>query len=136
MADARVPPEPIGWPLLGVPNDDGVLEYPALADSVRQNIQVILSTRPGEQLMRPNYGGGLENLLSEANTLATRARIRDLIDESLRRWEARIDLDAIAVDPVDGDPGAVRIEVHYRLRRNQQLQRVGVTLAMEAGSAH
>jgi phage baseplate assembly protein W len=136
MADARIPAEPIGWPLLGVPNDDGMLVFPSLADSVRQNIQVILSTRPGEQLMRPAYGGGLENLLSEPNTLATRTRIRDLIDDSLKRWEPRITVDAIAVDPVDGDPGGVRVEVHYRLRRNQQLQRVGMTLAMEAGSAN
>lgn len=136
MADARLPPEPIGWPLLGVPDDDGRLGYPTLADSVRQMIQVILGTRPGEQLMRPAFGGGLENLLSEPNTLATRARIRDLVDDSLKRWEPRITLDAIAVDPVDGDPGGVRVEVHYRLRRTQQLQRVGVTLAMEAGSAH
>src|SRR5262245_57768884 len=121
MADARIPLEPIGWPLLAVPDEGGTLSYPSLGDSVRQNIQIILSTRPGEKLMRPSYGGGLENLLSEPNTLATRARIRDLIDESLRRWEPRIDIDAIAVDPVDGDPGGVRVEVHYRLRRTQQL---------------
>lgn len=136
MADARLPPEPIGWPLLGVPDDNGQIGYPTLADSVRQMIQVILGTRPGEQLMRPAFGGGLENLLSEPNTLATRARIRDLVDDSLQKWEPRISVDAIAVDPVDGDPGGVRVEVHYRLRRTQQLQRVGVTLAMEAGSAH
>jgi phage baseplate assembly protein W len=136
MPDSRLPPEPIGWPLLAVPDEEGTLSYPSLADSVRQNIQVILSTRPGEQLMRPTYGGGLENLLSEPNTLATRARIHDLVDESLRRWEPRIDIDALAVDPLDGDAGGVRVEVHYRLRRTQQLQRVGVTLAMEAGSAH
>ena len=136
MADSRLPPEPIGWPLLGVPDDDGVLSYPSLADSVRQGIQIILSTRPGEQLMRPTFGGGLENLLSEPNTLATRTRIRDLIQETLGRWEPRIDIDAIAVDPVAGDPGGVRVEIHYRLRRTQQLQRTGVTLAMESGSAH
>jgi phage baseplate assembly protein W len=131
MADPRLPPEPIGWPLLAVPDDAGTLSFPSLADSVRQNIEVILSTRPGEQLMRPGYGGGLENLLAEPNTLATRARIHDLIDESLREWEPRIDIDAIAVDPLEGDPGGVRVEVYYRLRRTQEVQRVGVTLALE-----
>ena len=136
MSDARLPPEPIGWPLLSVPDDDGTLSFPSLAESVRQTIQVILSTRPGEQLMRPSFGGGLENLLSEPNSLATRSRIRDLVDESLKRWEPRIVVDAIAVDPVDRDPGCVRVEIHYRLRRTQQTQRVGVTLAMEAGGAH
>jgi phage baseplate assembly protein W len=136
MSDARLPPEPIGWPLLGVPDESGMLHFPSLAASVRQNIQVILSTRPGEQLMRPGYGAGLENLISEPNTVGTRARIRDLVDDSLRRWEPRIEVDAIAVDPLEGDVGGVRVEIHYRLLRTQQMQRVGVTLAMEGGSAH
>lgn len=136
MSDARLPPEPLGWPLLGVPDDSGMLQFPSLAASVRQNIQVILATRPGEQLRRPDYGAGLENLISEPNTVGTRARIRDLVDESLRRWEPRIVVDAITVDPLAGDAGGVRVEIHYRLIRTQQLQRVGVTLAMGAGSAH
>ena len=43
----------IGWPLLPVPNENGELEYPTLEESVRQQIRVLLSTRPGEQLMGP-----------------------------------------------------------------------------------
>ena len=57
--------EPIGWPLLPVPDANGQLHYPSLAQSVRELIQVLLSTRPGEQLMRPGFGAGLENLLTE-----------------------------------------------------------------------
>lgn len=133
---SHVPPEPIGWPLLAVPDAEGTWRYPSLAESVRQSIQVILSTRPGEQLMRPTFGAGLEDLLSEPNTLATRTRIHDLIAESLARWEPRIEVDAIAVDPMENDPGGVRVEIHYRLRRTQQVQRLGITLAMEAGGAH
>lgn len=136
MADRRLPREPIGWPLLCVPDENGALAFPSLADSVRQSIRVILSTRPGEQLMRPTFGGGLESLLAELNTLGTRARIRDLVDESLKLWEPRIEIDAIAVDPLADDPGAVRVEIHYRLKRTQQMQRVGVTLAMETTGAH
>lgn len=133
---SHLPPEPIGWPLLAVPDADGAWHYPSLAESVRQSIQVILSTRPGEQLMRPTFGAGLEDLLSEPNTLATRTRIHDLIAESLARWEPRIEVDAIGVDPIENDPGGVRVEIHYRLRRTQQVQRVGITLAMESGGAH
>ncbi len=137
MSDpTRLYPEPIGWPLLAVPDEDGVLSYPGLAQSVREQIQIILSTRPGEQLMRPTYGGGLENLLAEPNTVATRSRIHDLIEESLARWEPRIIVDAIAVDTVPNDPNAVRVEIAYRLKRTQQPARVGLTLAMEARYAN
>jgi uncharacterized protein len=137
MSDpARLYPEPIGWPLLPVPDEDGAMSYPGLAQSVREQIQIILSTRPGEQLMRPNYGGGLENLLAEPNTVATRSRIHDVIEEALARWELRIVVDAIAVDTVADDPNAVRVEIAYRLKRTQQPARVGLTLAMEARYAN
>lgn len=132
----RLFPEPIGWPLLPLPDDDGLIGWPSLPQSVRESIQVILSTRPGEQLMRPHFGGGLENLLTEPNTVATRSRIQDVIAESLARWEPRIAVDAIAVDAVPGDAAAVRVEIAYRLKRTQQPARVGLTLAMESAHAH
>ena len=56
---------PIGWPLLPVP-EDGVLAFPDLEDSVRQSIQVILLTRPGERLMRPQFGAGLDQFQRQA----------------------------------------------------------------------
>lgn len=128
-------PEPIGWPLLAVPDANGELGYPSLAQSVRELIQVVLSTRPGEQLMRPSFGAGLENLLTEPSTVATRSRIRNLVEDALRRWEPRILLDGVAVDPVvDGASGiadGVRVEIAYRLKRTQQPARVGLTLVME-----
>jgi len=131
--------EPIGWPLLAVPNDDGELDYPDLAQSVRQMIEVLLSTRPGEQLMRPGFGAGLENLLTEPNTVATRSRIKDLVDGALKRWEPRIDVEGIAVDPVSdaatGVADGVRVEIAYRLKRTGAPARVGLTLVMEASRA-
>ncbi|MEM7021592.1 MAG: GPW/gp25 family protein, partial [Pseudomonadota bacterium] len=58
----RLPPPPTGWPLLPVPKD-GSLVFPSLDDSVRQMIKLILLTRPGEQLLRPQFGAGLEQFL-------------------------------------------------------------------------
>ena len=68
------PPQPIGWPLLPLPNGEGQLCYPDLAESVRQNLRVILSTRPGEQLMRPQYGAGLVDFIGETDSIRTRRR--------------------------------------------------------------
>lgn len=137
MSDpSRLYPEPLGWPLLPVPDADGNLAYPTLAQSVREAIQVILSTRPGEQLQRPGFGGGLEALLTEPNTVATRTRIHELIADALQRWEPRIDVESIAVDTMDGEPGSVRVEIAYRLKRTQQAARVGLTLAMESRYAN
>lgn len=132
-------PEPIGWPLLPLPDENGQLAYPSLAQSVRELIQVLLSTRPGEQLMRPGFGAGLENLLTEPNTVATRSRIKDLIDDALKRWEQRIVVDGIAVDPVSdaasGVADGVRVEIAYRHKRTGAPARIGLSLVMEARRA-
>ena len=124
-------PAPIGWPLLPLPDANGQLNYPTLEQSVRQQIQVILRTRPGEQLMRPDFGAGLENYLHEPNTLVTRRRLHDLLAESLDRWEPRILVDRIEVNEVADQPAQIRIQLGYRLRRTGQAQQVGVTLELE-----
>ncbi len=140
MAQVLNTAEPLGWPLLPVPDANGQLHYPGLAQSVREQIQVLLSTRPGEQLMHPGFGAGLENLLTEPNTVATRSRIQELVGDALKRWEDRIVVDGIAVDPVSDAatdvPDGVRVEIAYRLLRTGAPARVGLTLVMEARSAH
>ncbi len=140
MAPVLNTTEPLGWPLLPVPDANGQLHYPGLAQSVREQIQVLLSTRPGEQLMNPGFGAGLENLLTEPNTVATRSRIQELVGDALKRWEDRIVVDGIAVDPVSdaatGVADGVRVEIAYRLLRTGAPARVGLTLVMEARSAH
>ncbi len=140
MAPVLKTTDPLGWPLLPVPDANGQLHYPGLAQSVREQIQVLLSTRPGEQLMHPGFGAGLENLLTEPNTVATRSRIQELVGDALKRWEDRIVVDGIAVDPVSdaatGVADGVRVEIAYRLLRSGAPARVGLTLVMEARSAH
>lgn len=125
-------PLPINWPLFTVPDANGELRYPSLDASVRQAIRIILSTRPGEQLMRPEFGAGLEDFVHESNTLTTRRRIYDRITEALARWESRILLDRVDVSEVSGQPTQVRVEILYRLRRTGAPQQMGLTMDLEA----
>lgn len=120
----------LGWPLLPLPDDRGRISWPSLEDSVRQLIQVVLSTRPGEQLMRPDFGAGLELMLHEPDTLATRRRIRDGVQEALERWEHRILLDGVDVRDVEGQPGHVRVEIDYRLARTGAASALALTVQL------
>jgi phage baseplate assembly protein W len=121
----------VGWPLLGVPDRAGRLGYPTLDESVRQSIRIILQTRPGEQLMRPDFGAGLQDFLHEPNTLTTRQRIRDAIADALARWEPRIVVDRIDVWEVDDRPSELRVEVAYRLQRTGAPQQLGLTMQLD-----
>jgi len=119
--------DPVSWPFLPRPRD-GRLTYPTLEQSVRDSIRIILSTRPGEQLLRPQFGAGLQNFLEEGNTVATRRRIEAAIKDNLTAYEARAAFDRIDVDPVDGAPGQVHVQIFYRLLRTGAAQQTGLTM--------
>ena len=121
-------PPPLGWPLLPVPDADGCLQWGSLADSVRQTVQVILATRPGEQLMHSEFGAGLADFLHEPNTLTTRRRLRDAVTAALTRFEPRILLDRVDVREVPGRASELRVEVAYRLRRTGAPAQLGATV--------
>jgi phage baseplate assembly protein W len=121
--------DPIGWPFLPVPQG-GQLTYPALEQSVKDSIRVILMTRPGEQLMRPRYGAGLQNFLDDGNTVALRSQIQNTVLQALQNYENRITVDAVDVDPVAGSPAEVQVVIHYRLLRTNAPQQIGVTMQM------
>jgi len=121
----------LGWPFLTVPDGGGVIDWPGLEQSVRDGIRIILTTRPGEQLMRPDFGAGLDRLLHEPNTVATRRQIRDLVQASLTRWERRILLDAVEVWEVPDEPSHLRVEIAYRLARTGAPGAMNVTLQLE-----
>jgi uncharacterized protein len=125
-------PQPlINAPLDLRPNHQGQLRYLSLDDSVRQSIQIILSTRPGEQLMQPNFGAGLATFLHEPNTLITQRRIRDRIYESLTQWESRILLQRVDVQTPADQPSHLRIEIVYQIKRTGALQQMGLTMQLE-----
>jgi hypothetical protein len=110
---------------------DGRVAWSAGEENVRESIRVILSTRPGEQLMRPDFGAGLDLLLHEPNTLATRRTIRDLVQTSLGRWERRILVDRVEVWEVANEPSHVRVDIAYRLARTGASATMTLTMQLE-----
>jgi len=120
---------PIGWPLLPLPDATGALAWPDAETSVRQTIEAILRTRLGEQLMRPRFGGGLDDFVHEPNTLVTRRRIHDTIADALGKWEPRITVDRVEVWEVPNDATQVRVEIAYRLRRTGAVEQIGLTMS-------
>ena len=119
---------PIGWPLLGLPDADGQWTWPSLERSVAEGLRKLLSVRPGELLMHTDYGAGLQDFLHEPNTLAVRSRIKARIEAAVARYETRATLDRVEVREDDNDAAAVRVELHYRLRRTGEPQRVALAI--------
>jgi phage baseplate assembly protein W len=120
-------PDPLGWPFLPKPVG-GVISYPAMDQSVRDSIRVILTTMPGEQLMRPRFGAGLQNSLDEGNTVALRRQIQTTILQSLQNYENRITVDAVDVETSASASSELQVQISYRLLRTNAPQTIGVNL--------
>ena len=66
---------------------DGRLQMVAGADAVRQSILLLLSTRPGERVMRPEYGCDLYRLAFAANDDMTAGLAMHYVRQAVERWE-------------------------------------------------
>jgi uncharacterized protein len=82
-------------------------------EKVRQAIFTILETEPGERVMLPEFGCGLQRFIMEPNSYATRARMERDIAIALQRFEPRIALDDVSVAPAD-DPAMALVDIRYR----------------------
>jgi phage baseplate assembly protein W len=94
------------------PGADGALAYVGGEEIIRQSIETILDTEPGERVMLPAFGCGLRRYLMEPNTAATRAAMQQDITSALTAWEPRIRLTGVGVTPGQ-DPALVWIEIAY-----------------------
>ena len=98
----------------------GVAESAGVA-KIEESIRIILGTRPGERVMRPDFGCQLHRLVFAPLTAATADLARWYVTDALTRWEPRITLDDVQVD-VDPARGALLLRVGYRVRATGSAQ--------------
>ena len=88
--------------------------------SVRQAILLLLSTIPGERVMRPDYGCELYKLIFSPNDNTTAGLAIHYVRQALDRWEPRIQVTFLDADPNPEEPGRLDILLEYRLRRSER----------------
>jgi phage baseplate assembly protein W len=90
----------------------GRVELVGGMELVRQSIETILDTEPGERIMQPLFGCGLRRYLMAPNTAATRTAIRQDITQALALWEPRVRVTDVSVTPGE-DPTLVWIDISF-----------------------
>jgi hypothetical protein len=82
-------------------------------------IRIILSTTPGERVMRPTFGSHLFELAFAPLNHETGALARRYVEDALRMWEPRIRIIDVEVD-VERDNqlnnGCLNIILHYEIK--------------------
>ncbi|MCP4142898.1 MAG: GPW/gp25 family protein [Chloroflexi bacterium] len=83
---------------------------------IEEAIRIILSTRPGERVMRPTFGCRAHELLFEPRTPTTESLLQEYVYEALRVWEPRINLITVNVTAAEGNAGALIAEIKYEIK--------------------
>jgi uncharacterized protein len=104
-----------GWGFPAAISSAGSVRLVSGPDELDAAIRMILSTMPGERVMRPEFGCAVWNLVFSPLTAGTLGLIEQAVRESLERWEPRVVLDRVEAIP-DQAAGIVLIQLDYRVR--------------------
>jgi len=86
------------------------------SEEIDAAIRMILTTAPGERVMRPDFGCSMwEQVFAPVNP-NTLGLIEQSVREALARWEPRITLDDVTARPDDNDNAIVQIDIEYHVR--------------------
>lgn len=108
----------VGWKFPIELDRQGRLGYSRHEEAVRESVWIILSTAPGERLMRPDFGCGIHQFVFAPNDTRTAGLVRFHVEEALTRWEPRIELEEVDVRPDPASPTTLLIVIDYRVKSN------------------
>jgi phage baseplate assembly protein W len=91
-----------------------------LEDHVRDMIEQLLFTNPGERVNRPEFGSGLKQLVFAPNSLELGAALQFSVQAALERYLG----DVISLENVEAtvQDAELYLEVSYRLRQTNEPQ--------------
>lgn len=104
----------IAWPM-GV-DHTGAIAMSGGFEDIERSVRIILSTSPGERLMRPQFGCRVWDLVFEPVNETFIGLMGEAVLDALVQWEPRIVVDEVLVLPDDDEAGLVRVLVRYRVR--------------------
>jgi uncharacterized protein len=85
---------------------------------IRDLIEQVLFTTPGERVNRPTFGSGVLQLIFEPNSQALASATQMTVQGALQQWLG--DLIQVEMVDVQSEDSTLRVLVQYTVRRNQR----------------
>jgi Bacteriophage baseplate protein W len=105
-----------GWTFpIGV-DPTGRIALSEYEEDIREALRIILLTSKGERVMRPEFGAGLHDFVFESMSATTIGRMQAAITDALVKWEPRVQVIGVTVEPEHGETGKLLIDIEYRVR--------------------
>jgi len=108
----------------------GGIEMVEEHESVRQAIFLLLSTIPGERVMRPEYGCLIHNLIFGPNDDTTAGLAIHYVRRAIERWEPRVELLSVDAGPNPLVPEQLDVTLEYRVRATQRVEAMAFALSL------
>jgi len=87
---------------------------------LRQSLLLLLTTSPGERVMRPEYGCDLSQLVFMPNDATTHGLAIHYIRRAVERWEPRLEILRLDAEADPQQPANMLITLEYRSRATLQ----------------
>jgi uncharacterized protein len=95
--------------------DSRSVELVSDEEDIRQSLYLLVSTAPGERIMRPSYGCDLQSMVFERLTEATRTKIEHMVLRAIILFEPRVSVQEVNVHFVSHETGMIHIVVDYTI---------------------
>jgi len=105
-----------GWKFPVAVDAAGRIALSEYEDDVREAIRIILMTARGERVMQPDFGAGLYDFVFASMSSTTLGRVQRAVEDALVKWEPRVEVTAVSVEPDGGEIGKLLINIDYRVR--------------------
>ncbi|MEM1242037.1 MAG: GPW/gp25 family protein [Cyanobacteria bacterium P01_H01_bin.26] len=102
-------------------NVQGSFQLSGDTTNLEESIRIILGTRLGERVYRPNFGSRLSELVFEPMNTQTLLLLRLYIQEALEIWEPRITLKDIYTEP-NPRSGLVAVTILYQPKNSHDIR--------------
>ena len=85
-------------------------------EDIEQSLAILLSTRPGERIMQPDYGCNLDKLLFEPLNVSLVTYVEGLVKTAILYHEPRIIPEKVIISERVEEPGILDVIVDYSIR--------------------
>jgi phage baseplate assembly protein W len=103
--------------------------------AVRQALLLLLSTSPGERVMRPTYGCDLRRLIFSPNDYTTAGLARHYVRRAIERWEPRVRILKLDARPDPEVPTQLVIFLEYEVLASRRSDHLAFALNLTAEAA-
>lgn len=97
-------------------DQSGAIATTNAGEGIDSSLRMVLMTAPGERVMRPAFGCRIWELMFEPINANTLGLMAESVREAVGRWEPRVVLENVRVEPAPGSVGQVFIHIDYLVR--------------------